>query len=579
MATTNLGKVGITPRLIWSNTVSDYEYLDTVAYDGSSYMVVIKTGKVPAGILPTNTNYYQRVATKGDDGWIPVLALEAYGAKRIKKLTGYFGGTGTAPNTDVGKYVGVGGFVVNKDDAQDFIGPQGIAGAIASPYTEFVDFTANKTLAATDENKMLRGNSMAPLVLTIPSNDVSALPVGFKTMIKQQGVGVIFVTHTIGVTLEAPGGRITSETQYSQFWLIKEGLNKWSVEGSLVNYAINLLKSYVDTDGGIIDMDLAISLYTSAIYTFTNDTTVLLIPAAYKASKIYGLNPVNGEVKPLAFSRAGTATYVDKNGVMQIAPVNTPRVNYSQMTKHLRGYMVEPAATNMLPFSNNFNSWAKTGNAVSVTENYATRLGMSFSKVEVLVVTTTQQISQLVPLSVDQEVRCTTIYANSGNISSFIIYSFSTGGSGNTGALVVDMVAKTVTGSGTNTGAIEEIPGLGFKITVFQTATAVAGTAASVSIRLPANSPIGSFIELSTGDCVLNNPGSHIPTNGSQVTRPADVATLAIPVTGSLYMDKDGVKTVQTVNAGTFTLPYGHIKGLSLFNRVLTASEITQITA
>lgn len=65
MADTRLGFVGTLPVGAWSNSTA-YKYLDVVTYNGSSY--VAKTETVPSGTLPTNTTYWQLMASKGDKG-------------------------------------------------------------------------------------------------------------------------------------------------------------------------------------------------------------------------------------------------------------------------------------------------------------------------------------------------------------------------------------------------------------------------------------------------------------------------------------------------------------------------------
>lgn len=65
---TNIGKVSIYPRGDWNNLTADYEYLDLVQYLGSSFLVKLKVGYVPVGILPTNTTYFTKIVDKGDTG-------------------------------------------------------------------------------------------------------------------------------------------------------------------------------------------------------------------------------------------------------------------------------------------------------------------------------------------------------------------------------------------------------------------------------------------------------------------------------------------------------------------------------
>lgn len=65
MGSVNLGKVGLTPKGPWLNSI-EYRRLDLVEYQGSSYVVV--TDVTPVGALPTNAAYYKLHAAKGDPG-------------------------------------------------------------------------------------------------------------------------------------------------------------------------------------------------------------------------------------------------------------------------------------------------------------------------------------------------------------------------------------------------------------------------------------------------------------------------------------------------------------------------------
>ena len=63
MANVNLGKVGLTPKDLWSSSL-EYEKLDIVVYDGNSY---IAKKNVPVGVsVTTGTEYWQLFTEKGN---------------------------------------------------------------------------------------------------------------------------------------------------------------------------------------------------------------------------------------------------------------------------------------------------------------------------------------------------------------------------------------------------------------------------------------------------------------------------------------------------------------------------------
>jgi hypothetical protein len=61
----DLGKVSLKPRGTYSSAV-EYEYLDLVTFNGSSYVYINTTATT--GITVTNTNYWQCLAQKGEQG-------------------------------------------------------------------------------------------------------------------------------------------------------------------------------------------------------------------------------------------------------------------------------------------------------------------------------------------------------------------------------------------------------------------------------------------------------------------------------------------------------------------------------
>lgn len=87
---TNLGKVATTPKGEYSNETT-YIRLDIVSYNGSSYVCL----KESVGNLPTNTEYWQLIASKGDtgakgqdgqDGYTPVKGVDYFTQEDIASL-------------------------------------------------------------------------------------------------------------------------------------------------------------------------------------------------------------------------------------------------------------------------------------------------------------------------------------------------------------------------------------------------------------------------------------------------------------------------------------------------------------
>ena len=90
MATKILGKVALTPKGEFSE-LTEYQVLDIVTYQGSSYISLQKT----TGNLPTDEEYWQLVAEKGDKGEQGIQGLQGIqGEKGDTGATGETGPTG-----------------------------------------------------------------------------------------------------------------------------------------------------------------------------------------------------------------------------------------------------------------------------------------------------------------------------------------------------------------------------------------------------------------------------------------------------------------------------------------------------
>lgn len=63
----------------------------------------------------------------------------------------------------------------------------------------------------------------------------------------------------------------------------------------------------------------------------------------------------------VSFTRASTGTYFDRFGVLRTAAAGVPRIDHDPVTGECRGLLVEPAATNLLTYSEQFDNavWTK----------------------------------------------------------------------------------------------------------------------------------------------------------------------------------------------------------------------------
>lgn len=86
--------------------------------------------------------------------------------------------------------------------------------------------------------------------------------------------------------------------------------------------------------------------------------SLALIPSGYKASKVYSVLPSNGD-GDFTFTRSGTATRVNAQGLIETVDANTPRLNYPLIDGEVSGcpsLLLEPSRQNKLLYSEDFNN-------------------------------------------------------------------------------------------------------------------------------------------------------------------------------------------------------------------------------
>jgi len=103
--------------------------------------------------------------------------------------------------------------------------------------------------------------------------------------------------------------------------------------------------------------------------------SIAMIPAGYKALKLYSQLPVNGD-GDLDVARASSATRVNQDGLIELMANNVPRLDYSDGS--CPSLLLEPQSTNLITYSEDFSNvaWAKgslgTGITPVISSNFAT---------------------------------------------------------------------------------------------------------------------------------------------------------------------------------------------------------------
>ena len=240
----------------------------------------------------------------------------------------------------------------------------------------------------------------------------------------------------------------------------------------------------------------------------------------------------------ITFTRSSTATYVDENGIIQTAAVNTPRFDHDPVTGESLGLLIEESRINLFTYSEDFNSGGWIVTASTVTSNTVTSPAGTTTADTIIPNTTNALHRTYFVVSLSN----TTVYTTSYFIKPFENYKkvfLRIGGQSNSPVVVWNTQTKTVDDArGIFTSSfIEEYPNGWYKIGLTMTTnlTTFAPNLGVVSdsytfesatneVRFTGDGTSGAYIwgaQLEQGSF----PTSYIPTSGSTVTRSSDNAS------------------------------------------------------
>jgi hypothetical protein len=226
----------------------------------------------------------------------------------------------------------------------------------------------------------------------------------------------------------------------------------------------------------------------------------------------------------ITFTRSSTATYVDENGIIQTAAVNTPRFDHDPVTGESLGLLIEESRTNLVTYNEDFSQsvWTKQ-NGFSITSNTAiapdgTLTADTASRVNLNAEYLYQNLNT--PAGT-YTLSCWIKSVNASSSFSIISYSGVDGSQSSsfTATNTWKRFSHTVTVSSTVTGFYPCIP-------------SVSGEQFYI---WGAQFEQGSF------------PTSYIPTSGSTVTRSSDIATITGTNFSSWYNQSESTITSESI--------------------------------
>jgi hypothetical protein len=144
-------------------------------------------------------------------------------------------------------------------------------------------------------------------------------------------------------------------------------LNDTPTNNSIFRSAFEAAKAAgYDVDENMFDQAVAADLP----YSYQKEAEVIFAPGLKKTGFVAGVDR-NGNIVEFTATRAGAATYIDKDGLLKTAAANEPRIDYGD---GVMGLLVEAATTNLIKASNKIGASPWSIANISATDNAAISL-------------------------------------------------------------------------------------------------------------------------------------------------------------------------------------------------------------
>jgi hypothetical protein len=371
------------------------------------------------------------------------------------------------------------------------------------------------------------------------TNDIPNLPEG-KIWVGDNNTTVSTIVHLdelngrVGIGTDSPtstldvNGVITADGGDSSQW---NEAYSWGNPKTLISdvsfcesYISNYRSRVIDNTGTYFPTAAGYELGVLKNQGLMDKASLILLPSGVKDGGLFSVKPKN--VGDFDFTRASTATYVDEDGFIAIAPTNTPRVNYDIIDGVVQdnpSLLLEPSRTNSITYSEAFDNayWIKP--QASVVSGFTSPKGdLSAFKLVEDNSNNFHWLLQSTALS-SSGTWSYSIFAKAGERNYVAI-----GNASGSFYSFFDLQNGTVVSSDANAvGSIEEFINGWYRCTVKLTTTGAQAIGVFISTDGSTNSYQGdgtSGVYIYGAQLEQSSyPTSYIPTSGSAVTRVADV--------------------------------------------------------
>ena len=252
-----------------------------------------------------------------------------------------------------------------------------------------------------------------------------------------------------------------------------------------------------------------------------------LIPAA-QGDKFYSVLPSDG-VGDFDFTRASTGTRIAPTGLIEEVASGDSRLNYDLLNGKVVNcphYLLEPASTNSVAYSNNISQWTNSGNTVSPNVITSPDGNLNGGKVIVDNGVTTANIRPMASVAATNGLDYVfSVFVKAGEFDK-INLDFSNAVFGSAGATFDLTIGILTDFDAVNVNQGIEDYGNGW-YRCYLVATAIASGSGALILRLDANGAGDGVKGLYVYGAQYEQksyPTSYIPTNGTAITRAAESA-------------------------------------------------------
>ena len=248
---------------------------------------------------------------------------------------------------------------------------------------------------------------------------------------------------------------------------------------------------------------------------------------------VLAFNDENNNFKPLpfSFSRASSATVVNQSGLIETVGSGTPRIDFLGNTKG--ALKLEPQRTNLIPYSESINNWIQERITTTVNSIISPQGNMSADKINIDSTANSTHQAYIGPLTNTVGNVCISgffkkgeyewVHIGSGNANSKAFFNLK---NGTVGEKLQDVVSSNIIDYGNGWYRCISVVNSSTTSNYWEFGMAVEDGNRIISGTPESGGLYAWGIQLEDNS---SYPTSYIPTQGSAVTRVADVCNQTVP--------------------------------------------------